>query len=128
MQPVLETLEDRPLVFEGVSPSKVQLEGAHADDHERESAAGSAGGRFEGARNLFGAIALDHVTHFEVVEVLDRDTALEALAHFAHVLLEATQRRNRAVVHFDAIANEPYPTLTVDHAASHPTPGDGANS
>src|ERR1051326_8176625 len=36
MQTVLQTLQHRPLVLEGVSAWKVQLEGAHTDDHGLE--------------------------------------------------------------------------------------------
>ena len=62
--------------------------------------------RFERPRDFLGAIALDDVADLDVVEVLDADTALEPFAHFAHVVLEAAQRRDRAVVHLDAVADD----------------------
>src|SRR6185437_13279456 len=39
------------------------------------------------ARDLFLGVALDDVADLDVVEVLDADTALEALAHFTHIIL-----------------------------------------
>src|ERR1041385_6295306 len=87
--------------------------------------AGSGGrGRRERARDLFGAIALDDVAHLDVVEVLDRDTALEAFAHLANVILEPLERRDGAVEHFDPFANDAHPTLSIDDAAPHRTTGD----
>src|SRR3954469_10744639 len=45
----------------------------------------------ERALHLFHAVRLDPVAHLEIVEVLDPDTALEALAHLADVVLEALE-------------------------------------
>src|SRR3954466_16073905 len=88
----------------------------------------SAGGRLEGARDLLGAIALDDVADLEVVEVLDADAALEPFAHLAHVFLEATERRDRAVVDLHAIADDARTTLAVDDAAAHVAAGDRAEA
>src|SRR5256885_1962930 len=52
------------------------------------------------ACNLLGAIRLDDIADLEVVEVLDSNTALVALLHFAHVVLEAAKRSDCAVVDF----------------------------
>src|SRR4051812_24529356 len=88
----------------------------------------SAGGRLEGARDLLGAIALDNVADLEVVEVLDADAALESFAHLTHVFLEATERRDGAVVDLHAIADDARTTLAVDDAAAHGATGDRAEA
>src|SRR5690349_829655 len=88
----------------------------------------SAGGRLERARHLLGAIALDDVADLEVVEVLDADAALESFAHLTHVLLEATERRNGAVVNLHAIADDARAALPVDDSAAHGTASDGADA
>src|SRR5688572_22056115 len=78
----------------------------------------------EGSGHFFRAIGLDDVTDLQVVEVLDADTALEAFAHFADVVLEALQRGDRAVVDLDAIADETHAALPVDHAAAYHAASD----
>src|SRR2546430_12050012 len=44
-----------------------------------------------------------------VVEVLNADAALEALANLAHVVLEALERPDPPFVHLDAVADHPHP-------------------
>src|SRR4051812_47341508 len=73
----------------------------------------------ERARDRLGAIALDDVAHLDVIEVLDADAALEAFAHFLHVILEALERRDRAVEHLNAVTYHADAALAVDHAAAH---------
>src|SRR4249920_2642572 len=80
----------------------------------------------EGARDLLDAVRFDQVAHLDVVEVLDADAALEPLADLAHVVLEALQRRQRAVVHFHAVANDADAPGARDHAAAHETAGNRA--
>src|SRR4051812_29785789 len=81
-------------------------------------ASGRRDGRLERPGDVLRAIALDDVTLLHVIEVLDLDTALEALAHFPHVVLEALERRDRAVEDLDAVADDPHAALTIDHAAA----------
>ncbi len=71
------------------------------------------------ARDLFLGVALEDVADLDVVEVLDADTALEAFAHFLHVVLEAAQRADDSVVDLDAIANDTHATSAVDDSAPH---------
>src|SRR6185312_17544064 len=71
--------------------------------------------------------ALENVADLDVVEVLDADAALEPVLHFLHVVLEAPQGPDDAVVHFDAVANDANATLTVDQAAPHVAAGDRAD-
>ena len=80
------------------------------------------------ARPIPGAIALDDVADLDVVEVLDADTALEPFAHFAHVVLEALERRERAVEHLDAVANDAHAALAVDDAAADRAAGDRSDA
>src|SRR5438094_4284441 len=128
MQTVLEALQHRPLVLERMSGREVQLERAHADDHGCRSTAGLTGGRLEGARHLLRTVALDHVADLDVIEVLDADSALEALAYFAHVFLESPKRRYRAVIDLDSIADHANAPLTVDDATAYGAPSDGADA
>src|SRR5436189_123897 len=44
--------------------------------------------------DLARLVGLQHVALLDVLEVLDRDPALEALLDFTHVVLEALQRRD----------------------------------
>ncbi len=73
------------------------------------------------ARDLFLAVALDDVADLDVVEVLDADTALEAFADFLHVVLEATQRADGAVVDLDAVADDANAARAVDDRRCEPS-------
>ena len=73
-------------------------------------ASGRRGG-FKRAREFLGAITLDDVADLDVVEILDTDAALEAFANLAHVVLEPLERRERAVEHLDAVANDAHAAL-----------------
>ena len=48
--------------------------------------------------DLAGLVDLEHVALADVLEVLQHDAALEALLDLAHVVLEAAQRADPAVV------------------------------
>ena len=50
------------------------------------------------ALDLAGLVDLEHVALADVLEVLEHDAALEALLDLAHVVLEAPQRADPAVV------------------------------
>src|SRR6185437_2930283 len=86
------------------------------------------GARRKRARDLFLGVALDNVADLDVVEVLDADTALEALAHFTHIILEAAQRADDAVVHLDTIANDTHATRAVDDSIAHAATSDDADA
>src|SRR3954469_2014560 len=83
-----------------------------------------AGARLERARDLLGTITLDDIADFEIVEVLYADAALESFAHLAHVFLEASKRRDRAVVDFDALSNDASPSLAIDDPTANRAPSD----
>src|SRR5689334_19845818 len=85
------------------------------------------GGGLEGSLDLIHPERLDPVAHLEVVEVLDTDAALEALAHLAHVILEALEARQRAGVDGRAVAGDPRLAGALDGAASDDAAGDGAD-
>src|SRR6185312_1282976 len=78
-------------------------------------------------RDLLDAIRLDQVAYFDVVEILDADAALEPFADFAHVVLEALERRQRAVVGFDAVANHADAPRARDDPAAHEAARDRAD-
>ena len=56
--------------------------------------------------NLFEVVALDDVAGFVLVEVAELDAALEAVADFLHVVLEAAERREAAIVNGLAAAQD----------------------
>ena len=60
----------------------------------------------ERALDLPGRVDLDHVAFLDVHEVLEDDTALEARLDLAHVVVEAPQRGDLAVVDDRAVADE----------------------
>src|SRR4030095_8853307 len=60
----------------------------------------------ERALDLDDLVGLDHIAFADVVVVLERDPALEALAHLARVVLLTAQRRHRARVDHRRIAQE----------------------
>src|SRR5690606_20892510 len=66
--------------------------------------------------NLLHLVGLDDVALAQVVPALDADAALEPLAHLAHVLLEAPQRAERAVVDHDVVAQHAHPCAAPDQA------------
>src|SRR5689334_2106937 len=70
--------------------------------------------RLQRAGDFLGAVALDDVADFDVVEVLDGDTAFVPLLHFANVVLEAAKRSDGTVVHFHAVAHDANTRLTSD--------------
>src|SRR5919198_4361087 len=64
-------------------------------------------------RDLHHLVGLDDVTLLDVLEVLQPDAALIAGRHRAHVLLEAAQGVDAAVVDDHAVAHQPGPAATV---------------
>src|SRR3989454_9193849 len=125
VQPVLEAAQDLPLVFQGLAAVQMQLPRDEANDH-RSRPLGAAP-RLERARDLLDAIRLDQVSHFDVVEVLDADAALEALADLAGVVLEPLQRRDGPFVHLDAVADDADARGPRNHAAADVTSRDRAH-
>src|SRR6267143_2894607 len=87
----------------------------------------TGGSGAEGPGDLLDAIGLDQVTDLDVVEVLDADPALEALAHFADVVFEALERGQRPVVDLDPVADHAHAGGPRDDAAAHEAAGDGAD-
>src|SRR6266571_5036623 len=58
------------------------------------------------ALDLPRLVCLDHVAFLDVLEVLDRDAAFEALLDLARIVLEALERSDLAVVDDRSLANE----------------------
>src|SRR5690349_24061419 len=83
--------------------------------------------RVQGAGDFLHAVGFDQVPDLYVVEVLDTDAALEALPHLAHVVLEALERRQRPVVHRDAVADHPHLPGARNDPVPHEGAGDGAD-
>src|SRR5689334_19535036 len=62
---------------------------------------------------------LDDVAHRDVVEALERDTAVEAFLDLARVVLEALQARELAVPDLGAVAHELHVRGALHHALDH---------
>src|SRR5664279_746038 len=78
------------------------------------------------ARDLLRAITLDAVADLQVVEVLDPDAALEALADLLRIVLEAAQGADDPIVHLHGVAHDANAARAIDHAAAHHAAGDDA--
>ncbi len=78
---VAKGLHDRPFVFQRLGVFDVQFEECDCNDHSLR----------ENRVQLLDLVGLDDVPDFHVLEPLDADTALEALAHFGNVVLEVAQ-------------------------------------
>src|SRR5215213_3732519 len=76
------------------------------------------------AGDLFDLVGLDDVAVLHVLEVVETDAALEAVANLAHVVLEPTERTDLAVINDDAVANQACLGVALDRAAPHVRPGD----
>src|ERR1700746_3951693 len=63
-----------------------------------ETPARAAADALQFLRDLLELVALDDVADLILVEIPELDPALQAGAHFLHVVLEAAQRRSAAVV------------------------------
>src|SRR2546428_9264399 len=92
-----------------------QLEPEHADHHgpARRASGGALGrlhalarGGCEPAGHLLHLVGLDHVARLHVLVALERHAALVAARHLAHVLFEALEARDPAVVHDHVVAQE----------------------
>src|SRR5262245_19581398 len=62
------------------------------------------GRRREASGDLLDLVRLDHVPDLQVLIVLEARAALVARRHLAHVLLEAAEAADLAVVHDDVVA------------------------
>src|SRR4029078_4707679 len=71
---------------------------------------------------------LDEVAGLAVLEAAEADTALEAFADFAHVVLETLERLDAALPDDGAVAQEANLRSTCDLAAAHETTSDGADA
>src|SRR2546423_3600677 len=76
------------------------------------------GRRGQRARHLLLAVALEDIANLNVIEILDADSALESLADFLDIILEAAKRSDRADVNLDAVANDAHSSLPVDDTAA----------
>ena len=113
----LRRLHVLPLALERARLREVELDGEDPDvagrprlgrATSRRSAAG--GGRRSlgeiGALDLARLVRLEHVAFLHVVEAVEEDAALEALAHLARVVLEALELRDRLSVDDGAVADD----------------------
>src|SRR6185503_6408075 len=83
--------------------------------------------RLQRPLDLFHPERLDPVAHFEIVEVLDPDAALETFPDLSHIVLEAFEAGERAGVHRGAVAGDPGLGGPLNGSAAYHAPGDGAD-
>src|ERR671933_2428604 len=69
--------------------------------------------------DLLGPVRLQDVAFLEVVEVVEGDAALVALGYLAHVVLEALERGDRAVVDDRAPPQQAHVRVAGDPALRH---------
>src|SRR5687767_10837921 len=79
-----------------------------------------------GRGDLLDDVALDLVAVLDVVEVLEPDAALEALAHLGDVVLEAAQAPDAALPRDDAVADEAGARVAADDAVGDAAARDDA--
>src|SRR2546430_10034473 len=108
------TLFRSTLLLQRAAPLEVQLPGHHPHHHGSRPLAAIP--PVERAGDLLDAIRFDQVADLDVVEVLDADAALEALPHLAHVVLEALEGGDRALVHLHAVADRKSTRLNSSHS------------
>src|SRR4029077_6796288 len=71
---------------------------------------------------------LDHITGFDVVEILEPDAAFETGSHLAHVLLEAAQTRDLAFEDRYAVSDQSHARGAGDLAFRDLGSGDGPHA
>src|SRR3954454_4776963 len=79
-----------------------------------------------GALALPRLVALEHVALFDVVEVVEQDSALEALLDLAYVVLDAAERTDRRLVDDGSVTDDANLRTAADDAARHHAAGDVA--
>ena len=82
--------------------------------------------RYKFLRDLFELIALDDVADLIFVEVAELDAALQADAHFLHIVLETAQGGEPAIVNRLAPAQDPRARGAADPAIGDQAAGDDA--
>src|SRR5450830_1550544 len=85
----------------GASPSRCSHATRARDSRSRDCKFTSTA---QSPRHLLLFVAFEHVAHLDVVEVFDANSALESVAHFLDVVLEAAQRRDGSVVDLHPVA------------------------
>src|SRR5690606_1176192 len=135
VEAVFQALDHAPLLLQRLAAVDLQIPGDEADDHRSCDPPVRRGARDSGAftaalrsrqcsGHLFDAEALDQVADLHVVEALNVEAALEALAHLAHVVLEALEAGELALVDLHAVADQANTSPPVDDALGHVATGD----
>src|SRR6478672_5478341 len=76
--------------------------------------------------DALGHKGLNHVAFLYVIEVLEVNTALHAVADFAGIVLKTPERTDLAFVNLHAIAHQANIGIALDDAVQHIAAGDGA--
>ncbi len=75
--------------------------------------------RLELGGNFVEDIGFDDVSRFEIIEILNRDTAFIALLHFPHIILEPSKRSKLAFVHHHVVPKNAYSDTGPGHGSFH---------
>ena len=102
LEPVLEAPNHGSLGLERVAAREVQHPTDDTDYRHRRRRLGRGQLR-QRTGDLLDLIALDDVAYLQVVVAFDPDSTLVAVAHFADIVLEALQTRERSLVDLDLI-------------------------
>src|SRR5258708_16223673 len=79
-------------------------------------------------RDRFKLVALNDVAHLVFAEVAELNAAFKTGTHFFHVILEAAQRRNPAVVHWLLFPEHARARGASYATIGHETAGDDASA
>src|SRR5256886_4383187 len=77
------------------------------------------------SRHFDDFVHFELIALFDVVETLDRQSAFEARLDLAHIVLEALERIELAIVDDDIVAQDPDLRTAPHHAFEHVAAGDG---
>src|SRR5882672_1391829 len=76
--------------------------------------------------NALGHKSFNHIALLYVIEVLEIDTALHAIADFAGIVFKALERTDFPFEYLNAIAHQTDIGVAFDGSVQHITAGDGA--
>src|SRR5688500_398941 len=82
-----------------------------------------AGSRFELALDLDELVCLDDIADADIVQAVDRQTALEALLHFLDIVLDTLERCKRACEDLETVAKNTDLVVAGDLSVEHHTTG-----
>jgi hypothetical protein len=115
-------------VFERVTLCQIERQPQYSHDHEgtSDSPLYFLRSRLQATQDLLEFVGLDHISSFDILEVLQADATFSSCRNFTDVVLETTQAGNTALMDNSAVTHHtglgsPYHPAFADYAASHRT-------